>query len=268
MKHPTSASSWDHLLPFLQEARRTPERRYQALGDRLRFWDEHLRDLGGDPCREDWSAFRPLRLSREEDWSDWLAHLLQTSKTGLLASKLLGLSPDAAAYPREVRREWSPDGGAHRADLVLLLRDARWIHIEVKVGDLSFDKTFDTADALRDACRAVGGAACMDFLLVPEEDLSIWRDCEQRNPGRAPVALLTWRGLAAALRGALVSTGETTSWRVWARAYLGVIEQVRLGRPPLLAGEQGPHPLPDPNTLSLAELNRYEEFLALLAEEL
>lgn len=33
--------------------------------------------LRPDPLREAWHRFRPLRLSREEDWADWLAHLLE-----------------------------------------------------------------------------------------------------------------------------------------------------------------------------------------------
>lgn len=89
---------------------------------RLREWllesDAQLAELGGDPLRDAWASFRPLRLSREEDWSDWLAHLIQTSRTGVFWSVALrGRLPSGAlANPRVVHREWILPGG-YRADL-------------------------------------------------------------------------------------------------------------------------------------------------------
>jgi hypothetical protein len=54
-------------------------------------WKHKLLPLCGDSLPRDWSDFRPLRVSREEDWSDWLAWLLKTSITGFLAEALFGV---------------------------------------------------------------------------------------------------------------------------------------------------------------------------------
>jgi hypothetical protein len=61
---------WDAALAWAPAFERLIDVGAKALGLALERWDERLRDLGGDPAREDWSRFRPLRLSREEDWSD------------------------------------------------------------------------------------------------------------------------------------------------------------------------------------------------------
>ena len=52
----------------------------------LKLSNRALKAFGGDPSSTDWSNFRPLRLSREEDWADWLMHLIEQSGTGLLSS--------------------------------------------------------------------------------------------------------------------------------------------------------------------------------------
>src|SRR5262249_34086145 len=68
-----STTSW-HGAVALREAASLYE---QAQGQRLAAarapWNKRLAELGGDPWDYDWDRFRPLRLSREEDWSDWLA---------------------------------------------------------------------------------------------------------------------------------------------------------------------------------------------------
>ena len=65
------------LLRVAQRARLREELQVAAL-------DRELAWLGGDPLHDDWSAFRPLALGREEVWSDWLAHLLASGDTELL----------------------------------------------------------------------------------------------------------------------------------------------------------------------------------------
>ena len=78
----------------------------------LREWDRELADIGGDPSREDWGSFRPLRLSREEDWSDWLAHLLESSQSGRFPARLFAGDVRHAEHWRvsKVDREVSAQG--------------------------------------------------------------------------------------------------------------------------------------------------------------
>src|SRR5690242_15149797 len=67
---------------------------YSQLNELLDKWKHLLKvDFGTDPTYRDWRQFRPLRLSREEDWSDWLAYLIECSDTGAFACCLFQDSP-------------------------------------------------------------------------------------------------------------------------------------------------------------------------------
>jgi hypothetical protein len=238
-------ASWDAALGWLAPPRHATwgaadawrpalDRVLAASADALRIalarWDDVLRDLGGDPAREDWSAFRPLRLSREEDWSDWLAHLLETARSGRFPARLFGRDPAAGARWRLascVREVVAED---YRADLVLRFASGDWAHVEVKVGDLSLAKTPDTGAALR---RAEGGTCRGDYLLLPEENLLHWEGASRAAPEAcARVEVRTWHDVARALRESLADRGtESPTWRAWAWAFLGAVEQTCLGFP-------------------------------------
>jgi len=76
--------------------------------------------FGGDSTHRDWRRFRPLGLSREEDWSDRLAFLIESSTSGLLAHGLVGSDgapPQDYALPDRVERETLHEG--YRSDLVV-----------------------------------------------------------------------------------------------------------------------------------------------------
>jgi len=197
------------------------------LDEALATWDAELSDIGGDPCRYDWARFRPLRLHREEDWSDWLAELLEASASGRFAARLFAGSEALADswHFAEVDREVV--AGPHRADLVARV-GSEWIHIEVKVGDLNLDKTPDTAAALREAFPARTFRA--DYLLLPDEDTLCWDEARAQLGDRAAsIVALTWRQLAVALRRSLAERDqETVRWRSWAAALLGAVEQLLL----------------------------------------
>lgn len=105
------------------------------LAARRREWDTALCDLDlGDPSRVDRTSFRVLRLSREEDWSDWLAQLIQDSKTGSFAERFFGSGPADSFAIKQVRREFS-SLERWRADIIVEWNDASYTHVEVKVGD-------------------------------------------------------------------------------------------------------------------------------------
>jgi hypothetical protein len=201
----------------------------QPLDACLRTWDRALDDIGGDPSREDWEKFRPLRLSREEDWSDWLAHLLALSETGRFPARLLGgdvLDAEEWRISSAKREECAEN---YRADLVLHFHDGRWVHIEVKVGDLDMAKTPDTTLALQ---RVVGGVFKGEYLLLPAGDRSYWDDVKKELGGRADdIKIFTWTDVAKALRISIRERTESLRWRVWASTFLGSVEQRLLGFP-------------------------------------
>jgi hypothetical protein len=203
--------------------------------------DAQLAELGGDPLRDAWYSFRPLRLSREEDWSDWLAHLIQTSRTGIFWSTVLRnkVSGAALASPRVVNREWALPGG-YRADLGIELQAGdSWMHVEVKIGDDDLKKTVGTGEAMR---SRVHPSAVHDVLLLPGDDKPLWNAVIEEfaksddGAGRTTslagaVTVIDWHDVARGLRSALCHSGETLCWRVLARVFCGAVEQSLLGLP-------------------------------------
>lgn len=189
----------------------------------LRRWDESLELLGGDPSHFDWDAFRPLRLEREEDWSDWLAYLIETSSSGVVAEELFGLSLDAPA-PHTIERERIV--GSHRADLVLSWPDDHVTHIEVKIGDQHLRKTYQTAQLLRDEYEA-DASRWQDIILLPKEMVSLWKGEVQHAPAGVSVSVLTWDEVCIVLRRALLH--EPVAWSAFARVFVGAVEQKIIG---------------------------------------
>ncbi|MDP1823899.1 MAG: hypothetical protein Q8L48_11675 [Archangium sp.] len=188
-----------------------------------REWNERLAGLGGDPATFDFSAFRPLRLSREEDWSDWLAHLLETSKTGRLAGSLF-----AGGRTSSVRREVPLAGGARRADLLLHWDEATATHLEVKVGDESFEKTFETAGHVEGENPKT--LTWRHLVLILPRQVKTWK---QTAGARTTIGVVTWESVAIGLRRELWESAETVAWRVWALTFCAAIEQTLLGLPHL-----------------------------------
>ena len=238
---PPTAPTWAAALPLIEAAHARHAHDIAQLSEWLNDSDARLAELGGDPLRDAWSTFRPLRLSREEDWSDWLAHLIQTSRTGVFWSAALQhqLPGRTFASPRVVRREWTLPGG-YRADLGIELQDGNaWIHLEVKIGDDDLKKTISTGEAMR---TRVGFAIVHDVLLLPADDRPLWNtviedlakmddQVEKTLSLASAVIVIDWHDVARGLRSALCESGETLGWRVLARVFCGAVEQLLIGLP-------------------------------------
>lgn len=203
---------------------------YEDFNPLLERWDEQLADLGGDPTREDWAAFRPLRLTREEDWSDWLAHLLATSETGVFANSVLGIAefaPPDYARPRAVEREVSCAG--YRADVIVTWQNGCRTHVEVKVGDENLSKTFKTCAVLRDSYLAPK-EDWTDFILLLANQLPHWERVRDYETHESRIETVVWDDVCIGLRKGLLAT-EGVTWKVFARSFLGAIEQLLVGFP-------------------------------------
>lgn len=215
--------SWTGALALAAALQRMQVPLRSRLRAAFRRHNTALIDIGGDPLSEDWTKFRPLRLSREEDWSDWLAWLVEKSKSGRFAARLFGRSAKTSMLPTVTREERLQQ---HRVDLRIEWRgaDARTgtesTAVEVKVGDRQFAKTKSAANAHR---RAYAKVRCDDWILVPSTD--------REACAVAGVTALTWDDVAMALRQSLRNTRESMAWRIWARAFLGAVEQRLLGFP-------------------------------------
>lgn len=227
--------SWASVR-FWQEAADDSLKRVEPELQRLSGeWREALSPLG-EISEVDWRLFRALPLERELAWSDWLAHLIERSETGEFARRLFGGHPDLPVTVGQptVRREVLTGDGTRIADLLIEWKVAV-AHVEVKVGDSSFVKTFDTAEKLLRDERAEHGAlrAWVDFILLPPSDLDRWLDIAEKHRGsRAEIKPLTWRDVAVALRAVLRNAKESLPWRAWAHSFCGAVEQRLLGCEP------------------------------------
>jgi len=221
------SASWDPLRNWIAAATAAAQRHVVEMLELARTWDERLSDIGGEINVQDWRRFRPLRLDREEDWSDWLAHLIGSSRTGRFASRLLRRADCEPLCSPRVDREISIEDGTRRADLVILWVDATASSLETKVGDRNFDKTFETAAGLRSKYPQVAATGWTDFILLPAEDLSLWDRTrgEGETLGKPPISSITWTQVAIAVRQTLWNHEESAAWRAWAYAFCGAIEQ-------------------------------------------
>lgn len=219
--------SWQRALELVKAGNELARRALVRLPPLVERWNVLLEDLDGEPTRFDWSEFRPLRLSREEDWSDWLGHLLARSNSGRFAGVLFGRDAAACVAPR-VQRELAIEN--RRLDLRITWTDGTYAHVEVKTGDTALAKTFETARLHRGTVR---GARCDDFLLLPRGDLALWEDARRAAGDHGEeIRAITWHDVARALRRALaVRAEESTVWRAWASSFLGAIHQTMLGHP-------------------------------------
>src|SRR5262245_22810372 len=146
---PVQIPSWDVPLRLSDSVKGALAKQQSVFAAERRRWDSLLGELGGDPNARDWSSFRMLRRDREEDWSDWLAQLLEESHDGRFARALFSdvdgqrpLDYSVRALHREV-----PEDGV-RSDIVIEWRSGDYTHVEVKVGDPDLDKTLETARAM------------------------------------------------------------------------------------------------------------------------
>lgn len=221
MPRPTPRASLDWADIAVLEAAATRE--CQPEIDRALVLCDRWRERPGGleaPSDQDWGRFRPLRLTREEDWSDWLAFILEKGPESMRRA-LLG----AGTAPKSVRREVA--AGGYRADVVLEF-DSSSVSIEVKLDDRDLAKTFDCCSML----EAAETGRWAHFILLPEDRLDEWHSLVKRGP-RAPdrVTPRTWTELALAIRRCLWRAEGTLAWRAWAVAYCGAIEQTILDLP-------------------------------------
>jgi len=223
---PDSNPEWIVFDVLIKKAHELLEEQWVRDAEIVAAWDERLRDYGGDPCHRHWVEFRPLRLEREEDWSDWLAWLLGNSRTGSLAREIfhdaIESTPADLAGP-EVQRELPTPQGTRRMDFFIEWKDGAFTHVEVKIGDENFDKTFEVARELY-----LKYPKLTNFILVPKESLPKWKE-KQVEDSAAMIYTVTWDDLAVALRKELWAGKEDISWKVWAYSFCGAIEQELLG---------------------------------------
>lgn len=222
--HGRLGQQWDAVVAWVASARGALIASEAELAESVERSDRALAGFERDPVHHDWSRFRPLRLSREEDWSDWLAHLLETSQTGTLAQHLFGAEfpEDPGFVGAKAEREIATEDD-RRADLVIRWARGAMSHVEVKVGDENFDKTFATSRGV--ALKYPSATTISNHVLVPPWSRAAWDHCAAENVNSEPrIGAFEWTDVAIGLRRALRSS-EPLHWRAWAWSFCGCIEQ-------------------------------------------
>jgi len=204
-------------------------KQYKEFFPLLEKWNIILRNLGGDPTYQNWHNFRPLRLSREEDWSDWIAHLIKTSETGIFAKKLFQIkginnySAPIKVLREDISKEW------YKADLIIQWKNKNYTHLEIKIGDQNIRKTFPTSESLRKKYN-VERSKWSNFILLLSFQIPEWDYLTETIDSDTIVNSITWDDVCIALRKSLLSE-ELITWKVWAYTYLGAIEQLLIRYP-------------------------------------
>ena len=106
---------------------------------------------------------RPLRTNQEENWSQWLAHLLNSAPEHFYSTLLV---EPPASVPRRVRCEvgyGSDSEHDRRADIVLEF-PIQGVSIEVKIDDEGYSKTAETAALIENRAPSLEWS---HYLLLP-----------------------------------------------------------------------------------------------------
>lgn len=212
---------FDEILPLYKKIL---EKKYIELNYLLEVWDNKLSDLGGDSTYYNWENFRPLRLSREEDWSDWLSHLILTSRSGVFSNNVFnieGFNTQDYSTPSRVEREITYE--YFRADIIIEWQNHHFSHIEVKIGDEQLKKTLETGEKLREKYHVLK-SQWTNYILLLSEQIPSWEQLTTSYPEFNTIRVITWDDICIAIRRALLYE-EFVKWRVWAYSFLGAIEQ-------------------------------------------
>jgi len=211
---------FDSMMSTLSSFYKKKYKEFQSLYSK---WDKELKLYGGEPSNFNWNNFRPLRLTREEDWSDWLIHLISESQTGYFSSHLFNIKDTTVkdySRPSYIGREVLYKG--YRADIIIKWNNGIYSHIEIKIGDENLTKTYDTAEVMRKYYNTPKNK-WYDFIIILESQIESWLNINHSK--KCPIKYLTWNDVAIILRKSILISNEPLSWKVWAYSFLGAIEQ-------------------------------------------
>lgn len=201
-------------------------------------WAQSESRFDDDPLAVNWTSATemagPLRPNQEENWSQWLAHLLRSS-TGPFLVTLFGKQFDT--QPEHVRREIhlpDPSDSDRYAD-ILVFDKTRGISIEVKKGDEHYGKTAHTAGLV----ESQYSREWTHYLLLPRFKIPALRaDSETTivdpDDGRPrikseqsnDIETLYWEDVSSALRRLLLTDREANPhWDASAYLFCSLIEQ-------------------------------------------
>lgn len=244
-------SEWDALDPWWQTFSEHRQADARALADQLdtleTVWQTSSSRFDTDPLAVDWTARTntrgPLRPNQEENWSQWLGHLLRAGSPEFVAD-VFGVNiqsrPDTVC-----REEHLPARVDHRPDRyadILVFYGDTGLSIEVKKGDEHYRKTTHTAELIETKYSHIDWT---HYLLLPKYKLPALRS-SSRSPleettdrlrlnsdGDQPISIVYWQDISRTIREHLLKDTETTGlWAASAYTFATLIEQKILGFTP------------------------------------
>lgn len=144
---PTVDSWWQSYNDARTETARALHEELQRSDD---CWRRSNSRFDVDPLSTNWQSNQPtrgpLRPNQEENWSQWLAHLLRGAD-GLLLGELFGETycESPQTVEREVYLSEENESESNRYADILVFFGTRGLSIEVKKGDEHYEKTTHTA---------------------------------------------------------------------------------------------------------------------------
>jgi len=190
-----------------------------------------------DPLCESWESQSPmagpLRTNQEENWSQWIAHLIRSSD-GRFSHELFGVPEQStASVDREIHMS-SQEHHDRRVDIIVDFPELS-CSIELKKGDEHYEKSSEAAYLVE--ANADHDRQWTHYLLVPELkrpavvdafgddiDLSGTGTPTIYSEAFVDIEILWWKDVAAALRRAI--TAETNeNWQASAYLFITLVEQ-------------------------------------------
>jgi hypothetical protein len=209
----------------------------ELMTDLREIWTNEVSQFDEDPLTTNWGSTSqyegPLRTTiNEEDWSQWLAHLLRTS-SGAFPHELLG-TPNRS--PVSVRREivFFGEDTNRRVDILVEYEDVG-VSIEVKQGDENYGKTPETAGLIeQNDHRKWSHILLLQKSKLPRLQQTFCDDLDRPEGGSpkiqsnqsADINVQYWQDVSRVLRWTLIEDRESDShWKASAYLFITLIEQ-------------------------------------------
>lgn len=237
---------WEDLDPWWDTYTDTGHDTVVAIADLLKesnnVWERSEAPFDADPLASRLTRDQlPLLPSDEQEWSDWLARLLQPSAA--LVSEVFDVPVDESPSNVEREDQISKDQGSFRRPDILIFQATRGISVEVKLGDEHYEKTAETATLIE---TEYSDQEWIHTLLLPSAkmerlesrinpDIQYHADGSQQIMWDDPesVSVIHWRDVCTAVRTVL-REGEAINnhWSASAYLFCAAIEQQILSYQP------------------------------------
>jgi len=267
-------AGWNVIDPwwneYVQEQESDLIKLWELLQRLNQTWEQSESDFEEDPLVGDWTETSPqagpLRTNQEENWSQWLAHLIRGS-SGEYTAEMFGTQFDIS--PTHVRCERAfHDEELHDRRVDILAEFAgRGLTIEVKIGDENYEKTPQTAYLTEKHYRR--GLDWTHYLLLPQSKLDVLQGTfgdrlkhaeshrptiTASGPKRRDITVLSWSEVSRALRRTLFSGVESGAhWTASAYLFTTLIEEQILQFYPLPSLKKYQH-----TTLGFSDVERLQ----------